>query len=260
MKDLERQAAGVAGIGILALCFLGGYAESTRESISLESLVKVDNAATAEILAGTIRSVVLCFFCTGVIDVIVTLALLVYFFAVGTKNLRFPFPLSEESDARGTVFFLTAALAVLFRLAYACVIISCLNSLVQVPKLVLVQATLTDEQRAARSLLIKQLWDAFYLGFNGVALGLFGIHLGLLAVPLALVKKNFFTQLILPMTLVAAGVGYTGDAIGVFLQDKTYGLTSSGLFVGEVLLMIWLLVAMGKKGQENDQGQQPFLQ
>eukprot|EP00928_Gymnodinium_smaydae_P050035 TRINITY_DN33652_c0_g1_i1.p1 TRINITY_DN33652_c0_g1~~TRINITY_DN33652_c0_g1_i1.p1 ORF type:complete len:297 (-),score=33.44 TRINITY_DN33652_c0_g1_i1:142-1032(-) len=267
VRKIETGAAVVGGIGILALCIIGGYAESTRESILLDDLLHNDDDADArgsklESASGTIRCVVICFFFTGVIDILVTLALLVFCLA-RTWSIS---PLvcgsggsaSAEGRTKGesdapvsplsrTLSMLTAVLSALFRFGYACVIISCLNGLAQVPGLLLdVQS---DPHNKETESFIQHLWREFHLGFSGVALGLFGLHLALLALPMYFAGETkingfssfCFSTCVLPCSLVVAGFGYTADSIGIFLQDHTFGLTRNGCFVGEVLLMLWLL-------------------
>jgi len=258
MEGLESAAAGVAGFAILALCFVGGFAETAREAISMEALLGPDSDPS---LPGTIRGIVICFFFTGVIDAFVALALLA-------------FVVSRIASPKDCPLATAAAVsAAIFRLAYACVLVSCLNGLAQVPQLLLHLREKAEESEAGRSgmteMLVRQLWESFHLGFNGVALGLFGIHLALLAVPLwtsartsSSSSSSIFSGTVLPASLAIAGAGYTGDAIGIFLQDKTFGLTKNGCFIGEVLLMGWLLAIWTSVCWRSSvsSGEQPFLE
>lgn len=232
-ERIESLAAGVSGVGILLLCLLGGYAEFTRQGISLESQLGThggaSSAASSADLAGVIRHIVVCFFFTGVVDIFVAIALL----AFCVSRLAMP------SD--NLVAIVVAVLAAVFRVAYASVILSCLNGLVQVPKLLAVPHGSAAIPEVSK-LMVMQQWESFRVGFNGVALGLFGFHLALLAVPLASSSSSCFGRIVLPISLVVAGAGYTGDALGIFLQDRTFGLTENGCFVGELLMMGWMLV------------------
>ncbi|CAD7954189.1 unnamed protein product [Amoebophrya sp. A25] len=271
-NKVESISAGIAGFGILGLCVLGGYAESTREGIfQIEDLPVLEKEKNGDVVSdkvGTVRTIVISFFLTCVIDIVVAVALLAFCVAracysgsgeVEVVALLVPLPT-----------ILLAVIAALFRVAYVCVLAACLNGLAQVPGMLL-QKQEDAASEAELGVLIKQHWEAFALGFNGVALGLFGLHLGLLGVVLAFLTTPTAastasssgveassstasthtpsprtasissTQLIVAILLAVAGFGYTGDAVGIFLQDATYGLAKNGCFVGEVVFMVWLL-------------------
>ncbi len=77
----------------------------------------------------------------------------------------------------------------------------------------------------------QDIWSA--------GLVLFGFHLVLLGV---LVWRAAYAPTILGILLVAAGLGYAVDGFGVVLVAD-YGVNVAALtFVGEVVLIFWLLL------------------
>jgi hypothetical protein len=76
-----------------------------------------------------------------------------------------------------------------------------------------------------------------------IALIVFGVHLGVIG---ALVwRPGFFSRLVGALLVVAA-VGYAVDGLGVLLSP-TYSLgLSSYTFIGEVVLIFWVLILGGR--------------
>lgn len=128
-------------------------------------------------------------------------------------------------------------LAAGFRIAYAAVF------LVAISQLVLVLGRLDAPVEALR--LIE--------GFNGlwqIGLVLFAAHLLLVG---GLAFRSRFVPRVLGVLLVVAGIGYLVDGLGTVLVPGYAAGVAQFTFVGEVVLIVWLLVA----GRRTSAGQPP---
>ncbi|TFC06275.1 DUF4386 domain-containing protein [Cryobacterium mannosilyticum] len=72
-----------------------------------------------------------------------------------------------------------------------------------------------------------------------IVLGLFGIHLLLVGY---LAYRSGFMARIFGILLVIAGIGYLADALGTVFVDGFTAVFRQFLFVGEVVLIFWLLI------------------
>lgn len=78
-------------------------------------------------------------------------------------------------------------------------------------------------------------------GFNGtgeLGLALFGVHLALLAY---LFYRSRYIPRFLSLLVAMAGVGYLVDSFGAVLLSGYSISIASFAFIGEVLLILWLL-------------------
>ena len=119
-----------------------------------------------------------------------------------------------------------AIMAAVFRIAYSTVF------LVAISQLVSALALLGDADQALRAVgQFHTIWDASY--------ALFGVHLALIGY---LVYRSGFAPRIIGVLLVLAGLGYLVDEIGSVLVSG-YSLEISRFsFVGEAVLIFWLLI------------------
>jgi len=107
------------------------------------------------------------------------------------------------------------------------------------------RAGFTHSELQAQGLLQIDAFNAVWQ----VGLGLFALHLLLLA---HLVVRSSYVPTWLGVLLVAAGGGYLTDSFGLILV-RDYSANLAGfLFVGEALLMVWLLVRGRRIRLEDD--------
>lgn len=211
-----RTAALLAGVGLLIMAILSPFALlNTYRNI----FVLGDTQATAEniLAAGNLFNIgAFTFLLVAILDIVVAWALYILFKPVN-KSL--------------------SLLAAWLRLAYAAIFALALSHLFSAAQLlsgaVYVKALGADLLHAQAQLALsafKNSWD--------IGLVVFGIHLLILGY---LAFKSGFIPRWLGILLVVAGVGYIVDSFGNFLLPN-YRLTIAQFtFVGEALLIIWLL-------------------
>ncbi|TMR22527.1 DUF4386 domain-containing protein [Nonomuraea turkmeniaca] len=206
-----RRAALIAGAALLALAVLSGLANfGVMENLVTEG----DAEKTAHDIreAGALfRYGVAGFFLTAILDVVAAWALLVFFA-----------PVHEG----------LATLAAWLRAVHAGVFTVAIAQLAAVPRLL---AAGTTDQLHAEALskinTFHEIWDG--------ALGLFGVHLALLGY---LAYKSRYVPTWVGVLLVIAGLGYLVDTLGALLVPGYTFEVSVFTFVGEAVLMIWLVV------------------
>jgi len=200
-----RTAAIVAGVGLLLMAILSPIAYLN----TFQSLVKFDDAAlTAQNILnsiGAFRMCILLLFTVAILDIVVAWALYILL-GPANKNL--------------------SALAAWLRVIYAGVFIFAVS------KLYLALQVITADGTQAMAFLkaFQGIWDK--------GLILFGFHLLVLGY---LAFKSGYVPKWLGIFLVLASVGYIVDGFGKILSP-VYSLNIAQFtFVGEVLLMFWLL-------------------
>lgn len=217
-----QKAAIVAGAGLLVMT----VAAILANFHALESLVVPgDAAATAGNIKGAqglFRLGVFGFTIVCVLDVVVAWALFVFFEPVN-KSL--------------------SLLAAWFRLIYAAILGANLLDLAQVPRLLGGDPSATGGAVAAPAqvmLAINSFNDGWNIGFV-----FFGIHLLLLGY---LAAKSGQVPKLLGVLLVVAGLGYLTDSFGLLLVSGYSLEIGMYTFIGELLLMVWLLARGWKTG------------
>ena len=200
-----RTAAMVAGVGLLLMAILSPIAYLN----TFQSLVKFDDAAlTAQNILnsmGAFRTSVLLLFTVAILDIVVAWALYILL-APTNKNL--------------------SALAAWLRVIYAGIFIFAIS------KLYFALQVITADGTEAMSFLkaFQSIWD--------MALILFGFSLLVLGY---LAFKSGYIPRVLGVFLVLASVGYIVDGFGkTFSPDYNLNIAQF-TFVGEVLLIFWLL-------------------
>jgi hypothetical protein len=211
-----RTAALVAGLGLLMMAILAPFANF----YVLQNLVVANDAkATADKImasSGLFRLGIVCFLIVAVLDVIVAWALHVLLEPVN-KSL--------------------SLLAAWFRVAYAAVFAIALIPLLGVVQLLsgaeYLKGLETNQLHAQVMLSLSAFHDGWDLG-----LVIFGCHL--LGLGYVLFKSGFVPQWLSILVSIAGG-GYLADSFGKFLIPN-YNITVAAFtFVGEFLLIFWLL-------------------
>lgn len=227
-----RAAALVAGFGLLAMAILAGY---TNFSVFQKMIVAGDANTTAENIiasAGLFRMGIFLFLVVAVLDVLVAWALYIFFKPVN-KNL--------------------SLLAAWFRLVYAAIFAGALHNLLTGMKLFTGADYLNvfeTPQLYAQGMVAM---DAFQSGWD-IGLLIFGLHL--LVLGYLFFKSGYASGwwgIVLTLLLAAAGFGYLADSVGKIVLPN-YGVSIAQFtFIGEVLLIFWLLLK-GIKGVEKTSG------
>ena len=200
-----RTAAIVAGVGLLLMAILSPIAYLN----TFQSLVKFDDAAlTAQNILnsmGAFRTCIILLFTVAILDIVVAWALYILLIPAN-KNL--------------------SALAAWLRVIYAGIFIFAIS------KLYVALQVITPDGTQAMSFLkaFQSIWDK--------GLILFGFHLLVLGY---LAFRSGYIPKWLGVFLVLASVGYIVDGFGKILSP-VYSLNIVQFtFVGEVLLIFWLL-------------------
>jgi Domain of unknown function (DUF4386) len=211
-----RTAAIVAGLGLLLMAVIAPFANFGV----LQKLIVLNDAkaTTDQILAnaGLFRLCIAGFLVIAVLDVIVAWALYVLLEPV-SRNL--------------------SLLAAWFRVVYAAMFALALNPLLGVLQLLegskYVQVLETPQLQAQVMLSLS----AFQSGWN-LALVIFGFHLLVLGY---VVLKSGFIPKWLGFLLEIAAFGYLADGFGKLLIPNYNISIATFTFVGEFLLIFWLL-------------------
>lgn len=215
-----RTAAIVAGLGLLAMAILAGFANF---SVFQSLVVPGDAKTTAENIiasSGSFRMGIFFFLVVAVLDVVVAWALYVLL-KLANKSL--------------------SLLAAWFRVVYAAIFAVALTNLFSALQLF----TGADYLKAFE---VNQLYaqgmvslSAFQSGWN-IGLAIFGLHL--LVLGYLVFKSGYASKwggILLSILLVVAGLGYLADSIGKFLLPNYNASIAQFTFIGEVLLIFWLL-------------------
>jgi len=200
-----RTAAIIAGVGLLLMAILSPIAYLN----TFQSLVKFEDAAlTAQNISnsmGAFRMCIILLFAVAILDVVVAWALYILLIPVN-KNL--------------------SALAAWLRVIYAGIFILAISKLYVALQVITADGTQTMSFLKS----FQSLWDK--------SLILFGFHLLVLGY---LTFKSGYIPKWLAVFLVLASVGYIVDGFGKILSP-VYSLNIAQFtFVGEVLLIFWLL-------------------
>jgi hypothetical protein len=211
-----RQAALVAGLGLLLLAVLAPIANF---GVLQKLIVPGDAKTTAENIAaaqGLFRMAIGSLFMVAILDVVVAWALYILFQPVNRS---------------------LSVLAALFRVVYATLFAVAVSNLLSALQLVggadFLKAFGTDQLQAQMMVLLS----AFQSGWD-LALIIFGLHLFILGI---LVFRSGKRLWVLGIFVIAAGLGYIVDGGGKLLLPNYNVTVSTFTFVGEALLIFWLL-------------------
>lgn len=212
----RRRAAWTAGLGLL---FMGLMAPFAFFGVLQNLVVPADASATVNNIVaspGLFRSGVAVFLIVIVLDIVVAWALYVLLAPVNRT--------------------LSMVIAWL-RVVYATVFASALANLLDVAQLLDGSggARLQSEQLEAQVMASLTRFDS---GYEGIGLAIFGLHLIGLGY---LVFNSVHFPRFLGALVVVAGAGYLFDSFGTVLVPGYAWTIAAYTFVGEVLLMGWLL-------------------
>ena len=200
-----RTAAIIAGVGLLLMAILSPIAYLN----TFQSLVNFDDAAlTAQNIlnsTGAFRTCILLLFLVAILDIVVAWGLYVLLIPAN-KNL--------------------SALAAWLRVIYGGIFIFAISKLFVALQVITPDGTQTMSFLKA----FQSIWD--------MGLILFGFHLLVLGY---LVFKSGYVPKWLGAFLVLAAVGYIVDGVGKTLSPDYNLNIAQFTFVGEVLLIFWLL-------------------
>jgi len=206
----SRSAAWAGGISLLLIAVLAGVGNFAALA---PLIVTSDAAQTAAAITGAetqFRVGVLCMLLAAMLDIVVAAAL-----------LRILEPANR----------MLAVTAAWFRIAYTAVFVIAIGQLASVPGL------LADPQLAMNAI------DGYYATWR-IGLSLFAAHL--LLVGYVAFRSGFVPHWIAAL-IVVAGLGYLVDGVGTILIAGYVPTISTVTFVGEVLLIGWLLWAAVRK-------------
>ncbi len=210
------KAALIAGLGLLIMTIAALFAEFARTSLIVagDATITANNIMAKEIL---FRSGIFGYIIVIVLDVVVAWALYVFLKPIN-KSI--------------------SLIAGWFRIVYAAIFATCLFNLVTVIRLLNSSDYLKvfgiDELHTQ----VMFLLNAFNDGWN-ISLVFFGLHLGLLGY---LVLKSNYIPKFLGILLIIAGLGYLIDSLGKILIPNYNVTIAMFTFMGELLLMFWLLI------------------
>ena len=211
-----RQAALIAGLGLLVLAVLSAIANF---GVFQRFIVPDDAQTTAQNIAanqGLFRIAIGSFFVVAILDVVVAWALYIVFQPVNRS---------------------LSLLAALFRVVYATMLALALNNLLSALQFLdgadSFKAFGTDQLHAQMMVSL----NAFQSGWD-LALIFFGLHLLILGM---LVFRSGTRLRGLGILVIVAGLGYLVDGSGKLLSPNYTMTVGMFTFVGELLLMFWLL-------------------
>lgn len=202
---IPRSATWIGGIALLLIAVLAGIGNFG----SLTPLITAGDAATtAQAIAGAeqqFRVGVLLMLAAAALDIVVAAALLIVLKPVNRS---------------------IAVTAAWFRVAYSAVFVVAIAQLGTVPNLL-------DQPEIAMNAI-----DA-YLMIWRTGLVLFAVHLVLVGY---LVFRSRIMPRWLGVLVAIAGLGYLIDGVGVILIADYTPTVSTFTFIGEVVLIVWLIV------------------
>ena len=204
-----RSASTTAGIALLLVALLGGFGYLfvvDRLLVMDDAVRTAANIAASETL---FRLAIASLLVTAVLDVVVAWALFKVFEPVSSG---------------------LSTLAATFRVAYAGIFVVAIAQLTGVLRL-LPQAEELSTQVLSGIHAFEDIYSA--------GLVLFGFHLMLLGL---LVWRAAYAPTLLGILLALAGLGYAVDSFGVVLFAGYALEVATFTFVGEVLLIFWLLL------------------
>ncbi len=202
---VSRSASWIGGIALLLIAILAGIGNFA----ALTPLIATGDAVTtAQNISGSelqFRLGVLAMLAAAILDVVVAAAL---------YSLLAP------------VNRMVAITSAWFRVAYSAIFLVAIAQLATVPGLV-------EQPEVAMNAI-----DGYFIVWR-TGLTLFGVHLLLVGY---LAYRSRFIPRVLAVLIAIAGAGYLVDGIGTVLIANFTPTVSTFTFVGEVLLIVWLIV------------------
>ena len=225
-----RQAAIVAGVGLLLMAILAPFAEFfVRQGL----IVAGDATATANNLMADewlFRIAICIYLIVAILDVVVAWALYVFL-----------------KPANKSLSLLTAWFRVVYAAILAIILLNFIIALHLLSGADYLTVFETDQLHAQMMLFL----NGFSYGWD-IGLVIFGLHLLILG---CLVFKAGYIPKVLGVLLMIAGLGYLIDSFGKLLSPNYDANIAMFTFIGEVLLIFWLLIRGTKiPNQSNEEG------
>lgn len=212
-----RQAAIVAGVGLLIITIIAPFAEfSVRQGL----IVPGDAATTARnIMANEslFRIAIYIYLIVAMLDVVIAWGLYVFLKPVNPS---------------------LSLLMAWFRVVYAAILAIVLLNFVTALQLLNGADYLSVFETGQLQAQMMVFLDAFDYGWQ-IGLAIFGLHLLLLGY---LVYRSGYIPKILGVLLIIAAFGYLIDSSGTLLSPTYEANVALFTFIGEVLLIFWLLI------------------
>lgn len=210
----QRRVALATGFSLLLVALLASFAQFG----ALKTLVvPADAAATTDNIAasmGLFQAAIVAFLTVAILDVVVAGG---FYLLLRPVNQR--------------LAFLVGSLRIVYAAAFALALLNLIDA-AQLVHSATGTALQSGQPQAHVAALVASFDTAWHL-----ALGIFGLHL----VGLGALLFRFAAPRLLAALVMVAGVGYLADSIGTILIAD-YGLTiSTFTFVGEALLIVWLV-------------------
>ncbi len=215
-EPTQRTVAWTAALSLVLMGMLGPFA---LIGVFQDMLVSANASATVDNIVGSpglFRSGVAALLIVIMLDVVVAWALYV---------------LLRPVDR--TVALLMGWL----RLGYAAMFATALTHLLDVAQLLDSSEGLALSAEQLQAQVMTSL-NSFHSGFEGIALAIFGLHLFALGY---LVFKSTSFPGFLGALVAIAGAGYLFDSFGTILVPNYTMTVGAYTFLGEVLLIFWLL-------------------
>jgi Domain of unknown function (DUF4386) len=228
-----RRAGLIAGLGLLVMSILAGVA---MFGVLNRLVTEADPASTtSQILGalGTFRLAIIALFLIAVLDLVVAWALWVIF---------------------DPVKHVVALVAACCRGVYAAIFAVAISHLLAAARLLVDQQPegLADRQLHLEVLAeVERFYDIWSLG-----LGLFGFHLLLIG---WLAFTSRFVPRFIGALVAIAGAGYLIDSLGSLLSATYTFEFASVTFIGEVVLMVWLLVFAAREPRDARRPDNPLV-
>lgn len=210
-----RTAAAVAGLGLLVMAVLAFISVSALGNV----VVSGDAAMTARNIVDNellFRTIICGFLIVAILDVVVAWALYVFLRPAGRR---------------------IALLAAWLRVVYAAVFAAALGNLSVAVRLLIdadsLGAFATGQFNAQAIMSVNAFSDGWH-----AALAIFGLHLLVLGY---LVFRSGYVPRVVGILVMIASFGYLIDSFGGILSAGYSANVAQFTFVGEVVLMIWLL-------------------
>jgi hypothetical protein len=220
-----RRAALVAGLSLLLMAVLAGLANfAVLERLVIEGDAAATTSNITEAL-GSFRLAIIALLLVAVLDVVAAWALWIFF---------------------DRVHHAAAVFAAWCRGLYAVILAVAVSHLFAAARLLGDRHRGLADPTTQREVLAEiQQFDNIW----GISLGLFGIHLMLIGW-LALISG--FVPRFIGVLVAISGAGYITDSLGRLLVSSHLFEVASVTFVGEVVLMVWLLVFAARRAVPSD--------
>jgi len=216
-----RKSALIAGIGILLMAVLAPIANFAI----LDTLILHGDAQGTYIniikSESQFRMAIFFFMLVAILDILVAWALYMFLKPINS-NL--------------------SLLAAWFRIIYATLLVAVLLYLVNILQLISGAGTTVSPESEQLQSQVLHLLEQFNRGWD-LSMIVFGFHLLIIGY---LIFRAGYMKRILGILLILASIGYLIDGFGQILSPEYHGTIALYTFIGELVLIFWLLIKGGK--------------